>query len=263
MTDLALYILSLILLSFTPGNTKRSVVIVEKGSPGAFYDDCYYGMVREKMVDGKPKRLCKPARKDAGAWVRIETREEGARRLELAASAEGDAVAAVAGAWPEGERDLGRFVTSTWGWSGGYQKGMQEGNLRGPAFEGCVADLHPKTLRQFAPKELQGLTDAELFDRVTGDTYAELRLCMDIGLQAILNARTQAERRCKGRGPIELTTFAMYATGRYCTMPPPLDWADDARVRTLAKFRARKTTVFPDWYQPERDATHRLLGAAN
>lgn len=264
MSALSWYLLSLILNFFPPGKTDSSVVLSEQGAAGATWQSCYHGEIREKravFVDPKdPTRarqvkltmVCRQPAGTPGEWVRRETREEGAKRLEVVAQALADAAeqAPELDQWPEGPRDLGRAGVAVFGWSMGYHEGAEVGRLRGPAGEMSLADLLPATLRQFAPAELKHLSDAELAALVVGLDYDHVRLSFDIGFRVLLAARKTQRWRCKAwHRPEEQLAFAIYVSN-YCDVPPPLDWADDVRMHTLERARARKGTTFPDWYVP-------------
>lgn len=185
----------------------------------------------------------------------VETRQAAVARLAVVARAQTDSAEAFGDRWPGGARDLVRASTAKFYWSMGYRRDVQVGDKLGPAKEACLADLLPATLRQFARFETAGRSDDELRMLVTGLDYDSLRRCFDAGHAALVNARAHAARNCKS-WPVEMATFAVYASGRYC-VSPGRHWVEVKPYQTLLKLRGRTTTHFPDWVPPE------LTGAAD
>jgi hypothetical protein len=257
VSPLGLYVLSLLLWAFPPGRSQLSSVElacerraeVECAIEGARWDPCFRGWrVNRKGDEGR----CRVA--DAGSWVRDETREEGAARLELVAQAGADAAEHLGAAWDRGPADLARMLVSAGGWSTGFKERIQVGAVRGPAGELCFLDLRPDTLVKVLPYDLSKLRGEELAAAVTGREYSQVRRCFDAGALLLVRARREADRRCKGYPP-EFSTFALYATGGACftkgTAERP-DWLATPRYQWLGRFRARKHTTFPDWYTPPK-----------
>lgn len=198
-----------------------------------------------------------------GAWVRVESKEAAARRLEVAAQALADAAEHAGAGWKRGPQDLARVMLAASAWSTGLREDIQVGRMRGPAGEVCLVDVQIATLRQWLPYDLKDLPEAELLPRVAGRDYPTLRRCFDAGMVGSIRSAREAERRCskatipnplvKGARvplPFERALFAIYGTGSLCFTPAPLDWAEVRRFNTLERFRAQQHTVFPDWYRP-------------
>lgn len=286
MNSLALYVLSLILVSFPPGKSKFSLEPIPDclglptvactahpacpsghtkcGSadelfccPKPKWQPCFFGGWNWRGEEELDECRAYAAGSVEGAWVRYETRMGGARRMEVVARAIADVAAARGKEWPTGQDDLARALVSAFGWSTAFREDIQVGRTRGPGGEVCLADLQVKTIRKFvADPELLKLKDNELALKLIGRDYESLRLCTDTGASALLGARSAASWMCKkARNPgnkfrsWEENTFAVYSSGTSCFTPPP-SWKEARRYGTLLKFRATKTTKFPSWYQP-------------
>jgi hypothetical protein len=215
--------------------------------------------------------LCSPPRWEPrwepftgeGAWVRIESKEAAAKRLEVASQALADAAEHAGASWKRGPQDLARVMLAASAWSTGLREDIQVGRMRGPAGEVCLVDVQIKTLRAWLPYDLKDLPESELLPKSAGRDYASLRRCFDAGMVGIIRSGRAAATKCdratipdplvKSRRiplPFERALFAIYGTGGLCFTPPPLDWAEVRRFNTLERFRAQKHTVFPDWYEP-------------
>jgi hypothetical protein len=200
-----------------------------------------------------PGILCAPPRFDTtlGAWVRVESRETGARRMEIVAEALADAALYAGASWKDGAVDLARALLAAGAWSTGLREDIQTGRKRGPAGEVCLMDIQPASLRSAVPWDLAKLPDEELAQKVVGLGYPELRRCFDAGAVLLVRARRWAEQRCR-EWPNDYATFAAYGTGTSCnTLGRFGDYAQ-LRARSYRKFRATNMTVFPSWYQPTR-----------
>jgi hypothetical protein len=247
MTPLASYVLSLALSTFSPGTKVHSLEPLPDCGVSETSPTCPLEPVCEE-----PTILCAPPRWEPklGAWVRIESRETGARRLEVVAQALADAAHHQGAAWHAGPQDLARAMLAASGWSTGLREDIQVGRTRGPAGEVCLMDLQIPTLRSLVPFDLSRLPDEELAQKVVGREYPELRRCFDAGALLLVRARREAERRCKG-SPMDYATFALYATGSECNTRrgPKGDWLAGPRLASLQKWRGRKATIFPDWYR--------------
>jgi hypothetical protein len=256
VTPLAAYVLSLALADFTPGRSALSTEIVDcppdaaaacSSDPPARWEPCYEGGWRTLKDDA-----CRPyaGATVRGAWVRNESREAGARRLEVVSQALADAAQHYGAAWQPGPKDLARAMLSAGAWSTGLKEAIQVGRVRGPSGEVCLMDLLPSSLRVAVPWDLARLPEAELVKLVVGRDYDSQRRCFEAGALLLVRSRREAERRCHGH-PLDFSTFALYATGGACvttgTKERP-DWLATPRWQSLGKFRARKQTVFPDWY---------------
>ncbi len=249
MTALATYVLSLALATFVPGTKVHSLERLPACGPFEAKPTCTIEPVCEE-----PSILCAPPRWESSmrAWVRVESREAGARRLEVVAQALADAAQHQGAAWHAGPQDLARAMLAASGWSTGLREDIQVGRKRGPAGEVCLMDLQIPTLRSLVPWDLSRLPSEELAQKVVGLEYPELRRCFDAGALLLVRARREAERRCKGN-PMDYATFAIYATGSECNTRrgPKGDWLAGPRLASLLKWRQRKETVFPDWYKPD------------
>lgn len=263
MTSLGLYVLSLELATFTPGRKASSVERLPECGEDPKHAECAVapicprdmtacGSAPVESSDG-PQCCALPRWLDGVGWVRTESRDVGAKRLELVAQALADAAQHMGAAWQNGPADLARAMLSAGGWSNGLSEGVQVGRVRGPAGEVCFMDLQIPTLRTLVPWEHSRLPAEELAQTVLGLDYAPVRRCFDAGALLLVRARREAEKRCKGY-PIDYATFALYATGSDCsTNNGPTkggDWLAGPRTASLGKWRARKATYFPDWYRP-------------
>lgn len=262
MTPLAAYVLSLALATFPPGTSALSTEALDCAPDasascafeGARWEPCYEGGWRTLKDD-----TCRPYEGATvrGAWVRDESQEAGARRLELVAQAMADAAQHYGAGWQHGPKDLARAMLAAGGWSTGLKEGIQVGRVRGPAGEVCLMDLLPSTLQAVLPWDLARLPPEQRVKLVVGSDYDSQRRCFDAGALLLVRARREAERRCKGT-PTDFATFALYATGGSCvttgTKDRP-DWLATPRFESLGKFRARKQTYFPDWYAPSGGAS--------
>jgi hypothetical protein len=252
MTSLASYILSLALSTFTPGSKVHSLERLPECGLSETSPTCPLEPVCEE-----PTILCAAPRWEPkiGAWVRVESREAGARRLEVVAQALADAAQHQGASWHQGPQDLARAMLAAGGWSTGLREDIQVGRTRGPAGEVCLMDLQIPTLRRLVPYDLSELPAEELAQKVVGLEYPELRRCFDAGALLLIRARREAERRCKGT-PMDYATFAIYATGSECNTRRGAkgDWLAGPRLASLQKWRGRKATIFPDWYRssPQR-----------
>ena len=267
MTPIAKYILSLALATFPPG---RSSISLEKvpdcGSdpkvPACMVDMvCPDGMKACAMPKDEGEQCCSPLKwVDGVGWARTETREAGARRLEVAMQALADAAEHHGAGWGPGPKDLARAMLAAAGWSTGLKEGIQTGRVRGPAGEVCLMDLQLPTLRTLVPWDLARLPNEELAQKVVGVEYPEARRCFDAGALLLVRVRREAERRCKGH-PLDYATFALYATGDRCTtaMMPYRDkktaelkhgdWLAGPRTTSLLKWRATPVVAWPNWYE--------------
>lgn len=261
MTSLAAYALSLILYGFPPGYSPASLELLpqcgaeQQAPPCDVRPVCPSTMTACGSIDGGAPCCAIPFWFEGLGWVRTETREAGAKRLEVVAQAIADASLFHGSGWREGPRDLVRAVISAGGWGMGFREDVQTGRTRGKAGEVCLMDLMPRTLRMLTPYgEQKGKTDAELAAATVGRDYDSQRRCFDAGALLMVRVRREAERRCKGY-QIDYATFALYATGTDCSTnhgPPKGDWLAQPRYDSIRKFRARKHTVFPAWYSPPK-----------
>lgn len=277
MSDLASYILSLALL-LGPGKKVHSLELrPDCGSdPKAptcelkpvcdqptilcappQWESCFWGWKQtfplkkdEKtgnMVETKPP-VCHPWRDEPGAWVQIESRDVAAQRFVVISQAIADAAEAVGAEWPEGTRDFARAELVQSYWSTGLREDIERGRTRGPGGEVCLMDMKPDTLRKNAP-ELASLPNEDMIAQVIGLEYPELRRCYEAGGRALLSARRARRWTCPNRDPL-LATFALYHTGSECTSRA-LGWKwcpECKRFDSMNHFRARKYTLFPDWF---------------
>lgn len=197
--------------------------------------------------------LCAPPHYDnaLGAWVRIESRETGARRLEVVAEALADAASYAGAGWKDGPTDLARAMLAASAWSTGLREDIQTGRKRGPAGEVCLMDIQPATLRSAVPWDLARLDTDTLIHKVVGLEYAELRRCFDAGAVLIVRARRWAEQHCHD-WPLDYATFSAYGTGSSCSTVGRLGDYASLRARSYRKFRATHFTTFPAWYHPSR-----------
>lgn len=197
--------------------------------------------------------LCAPPHFDAtlGAWVRIESRETGARRLEVVAEALADAALYAGASWKDGPIDLARAMLAASAWSTGLREDIQTGRKRGPAGEVCLMDIQPQSLRTAVPWDLARLDKEALAQKVVGLEYPELRRCFDAGAVLLVRARRWADQHCH-EWPNDYSTFSAYGTGSSCnTLGRFGDYAQ-LRARSYRKFRATNMTVFPSWFHPTR-----------
>jgi hypothetical protein len=245
VTSLAAYILSLALASFPPGNKVHSRERLPECGVDPLSPSCEL-----TPVCSEASILCAAPRWDdqLKAWVRVESREAGARRFEVMAQALADAAMYARGSWREGPTDLARAMLAASGWSTGLREDIQVGHTRGPAGEVCLMDLQPGVLRTAVPWDLAQLEDEELAQKVVGLEYPQLRRCFDAGAVMIVRGRRWSEANCKG-WPSDYAMFSAYGMGASChTLGRFGDYAR-FRARTFQKFRATRHTVFPDWYR--------------
>jgi hypothetical protein len=264
LTPLAKYILGLALSTFPPG---RSSISLEK-VPDCGNDPkvascmvdmvCPDGMTACAAPTDEGAQCCSPLKwVDGLGWARTETRETGARRLEVVSQALADAAEHYGAGWAPGPKDLARAMLAAAGWSTGLKEGIQTGRVRGPAGEVCLMDMQIPTLRALVPWELSRLPAEELAQKVIGTEYPETRRCFDAGALLLVRVRREAERRCNGY-PIDYATFALYATGSQCTTGNMLkpdgsrgDWLAGPRASSLVRWRATTAAAWPTWYQGE------------
>lgn len=195
--------------------------------------------------------LCAPPHFEnaLGAWVRVESRETGARRLEVVSEALADAALYAGATWKDGPIDLARALLAASAWSTGLREDIQTGRKRGPAGEVCLMDIQPASLRSAVPWDLARLETDALIHKVIGLGYPELRRCFDAGAVLLVRARRWAEQHCH-EWPLDYSTFSAYGTGSSCTTVGRLGDYANLRARSYRKFRATRMTVFPDWYHP-------------
>lgn len=263
MSPLALYVLSLLLVSFPLGRSALSLEPLPQCGQDPKTLACEVAPVCPRTMTECPpvgseaalECACTIPRWLEGAgWVRTETRDAGVKRYELVSQALADAAEHMGAGWPEGSIDLARAMISTGGLSMGFKERIQIGAKRGPAGELCFMDLMPSTLVKVLPYEHHRARGEELAALVTGTDYTPIRRCFDAGALLLVRTRRLAERQCKGH-PVEYSTFALYATGGSCvtlgTKERP-DHLATPRFEMIRRFRARKHTIFPDWYTPPK-----------
>ncbi len=206
-------------------------------------------------VCDEPSVLCAAPHYDAslGAWVRVESRETGAKRLEVVAEALADAALYASASWKEGPTDLARAMLAASAWSTGLREDIQTGRKRGPAGEVCLMDIQPQVLRTAVPWDLARLAPEELAQKVVGLRYPELRRCFDAGAVLIARARRWSEQHCRD-WPSDYSIFAAYGTGISCSTVDLFGDYARLRARSYRRFRATRMTVFPAWYHPSRHA---------
>ncbi len=266
MSPLALYALSLALSKFPPGKSDHSAIAMPECGSDPKSATCSL----ERRCEDVEDPVCNPPRFEPcwygyrlnregapcvhtgnpGAWVRTETREEGAERLTVTMQALADAATFYGGNWPGGAVDLSRALLSAGGWSTGLKRQIQTGQLRGPGGEVCLMDIQPKTLRSVVPFELARLPQEELAQKVVGLHYDENRRCFEAGALLLVRARRWAESRCKSpASQLPYAFFSAYGTGNSCHTIGL--FGDYARLRegTYLSFRARKHTIFPEWFK--------------
>lgn len=200
-----------------------------------------------------PSALCAPPRYEPklGAWARVESREAGARRLEVVSEALADAALYAGASWKGGPVDLARAMLAASGWSTGLREDIQTGRKRGRAGEVCLMDIKPDILRTAVPWDLARLDKEALVQKVVGLEYPELRRCFDAGAVLLVRAHRWAEEHCK-QWPGDYATYSAYATGSRCdTVGLYGDYAAP-RARSYRKFQATRATVFPSWFHPSR-----------
>jgi hypothetical protein len=112
LSALASYILSLALASFPPGTKVHSLEVVPSCGTDAENPTCTLAPVCDEA-----SVLCAPPHYDAaiGAWVRIESRESGAKRFEVVAEALADAATYAGASWKDGPVDLARAMLAASG----------------------------------------------------------------------------------------------------------------------------------------------------
>ena len=250
LSALASYVLSLALASFPPGTKVHSLETL----PACGTDPDAPRCELVPVCDG-PGILCSAPHYDTGlgAWVRIESRDTGARRLEVVAEALADAALYAGASWKDGPVDLARAMLSAGAWSTGLREDIQTGRKRGPAGEVCLMDIQPESLRTAVPWDLAKLEKEALVQKVVGLGYPELRRCFDAGAVLLVRARRWAETHCH-EWPNDYATFSAYGTGSSCTTLGRFGDYAQLRARSYRKFRATNMTVFPDWYRPTRSS---------
>jgi len=248
LSALSSYILSLALASFPPGVTVHSLEKLPACGTDPKTPTCELAPVCDAA-----SVLCAPPRYEPAldAWVRAESREAGARRLEVVADALADAALYAGASWREGPVDLARAMLAASGWSTGLREDIQTGRKRGRAGEVCLMDILPESLRSAVPWDLAGLEKEALVQKVVGLEYPELRRCFDAGAVLLVRAHRWAEEHCK-KWPVDYATYSAYATGSRCeTIGLYGDYAE-LRAHSYRKFRATHATVFPEWFHPSR-----------
>lgn len=248
LSALSSYILSLALASFPPGVTVHSLEKLPDCGTDPSTPACELAPVCDSA-----SILCKPPRYEPalGAWVRAESREAGARRLEVVSEALADAALYAGASWREGPVDLARAMLAASGWSTGLREDIETGRKRGRAGEVCLMDILPDSLRKAVPWDLAGLEKEALVQKVVGVEYPELRRCFDAGAVLLVRAHHWAENHCR-KWPSDYATFSAYATGSRCeTIGLYGDYAE-LRANTYRKFKATQATVFPSWFHPSR-----------
>jgi len=273
MTPLASYVLSLALTHFAPGQSGQSLVEVpgcgtdpahptcklERLCPNASdatcnppkFVKCFHGWRVARHRKGQPEPTCHPTTSAApGAFARLETRDEGAKRFEVIAEAIADVAEEHAKEWPLGAADLARAMLSASGWSTGLHERIETGELRGPAGEVCLTDMQLPTLRTVVPPELARLSDDDLVKAVVGTDYEHLVHCYDAGATLLVRTRKYASTHCR-QYPLSYSMFAVYAMGASCTTAGKFGDLAGFRDRSYRAFQATPQTVFPKWYTPE------------
>jgi hypothetical protein len=238
--------LSLALASFPPGTKMHSLERMPACGTDPNAPTCELAPVCDD-----PSILCAPPHYEPAlsAWVRIESRETGARRLEVVSEALADAALYAGASWKDGPIDLARAMLAASAWSTGLREDIQTGRKRGPAGEVCLMDIQPQSLRSAVPWDLAKLDTDTLIQKVVGLGYPELRRCFDAGAVLLVRARRWAEQHCH-EWPGDYATFSAYGTGSSCTTLGRFGDYAELRARSYRKFRATRMTVFPPWYHP-------------
>jgi hypothetical protein len=271
MTPLASYVLSLALMAAPPGKSSFSLVelpacgsdpeaptcsvaricedVKNPACAAPHYEPCFHGFWLNRIGKHEKHTCHKDPGVPAGAWVRLETRDEGATRYEPIAQAIADSAVAHGSEWGGDARDLARAMLAASIWSTGLKEGIETGRVRGPGGETCLADVQIPVLRTAVPPDLARLSDAALADSVAGTDYASLRRCFDAGMALIIRAHKWAEHRCHG-WPLDYATFSAYGTGARCDTVGLFGDYAKLRASTYRKFQATSGTVFPSWYTP-------------
>ncbi len=248
LSALSSYILSLALASFPPGVSVHSLEKLPECGTGPSTPTCELAPVCDSA-----SVLCKPPRYEpaVGAWVRAESRETGARRLEVVAEALADAALYAGASWREGPAHPARAMPAASGWRTGLREDIETGRKRGRAGEVCLMDILPDSLRAAVPWDLARLDKEALIQKVVGVEYPELRRCFDAGAVLLVRAHHWAENHCR-KWPTDYATFSAYATGTRCeTIGLYGDYAE-LRANTYRKYKATQATVFPSWFHPSQ-----------
>jgi hypothetical protein len=246
VSALANYILSLALTGFPPGAKIHSLEPMPECGTDPKQPTCELAPVCDEV-----SLLCAAPRfePEMNAWVRVESRDAGARRLEVVAKALADAALYAGAGWRDGPVDLARAMLAASGWSTGLREDIQVGRTRGRAGEVCLMDIQPTVLRSAVPWDLSQLEEEALVQKVVGLEYPELRRCFDAGAVLLLRARRWSREHCES-WPEDYAFFSAY--GPSCHTLGRLGDYARLRARTYQKFRATRMTVFPEWYRPSK-----------
>jgi len=265
LSPLSRYFYGLLVNSTKPGGSVYSMQLL----PGCGSDPSTPAC-EVKPVCALSSPLCAPPRWSAsrGGWVRSETRERAAERLETASRAlvrastyltrcRDQCGRVVEGCspvrWPEGPRSLACALYGSSIWESGYREDIMVGAAplgRGADGEGCVMQIMPQYARLYAgwlsDEDRKQLSDEEVIQQLLGTDQRSLERCYEVGARMLARFRSAARYRCPHTRWV-YSMYAMYGTGGSCaprTKSQPVELTADGRVDLTNRVKGAKPK---DW----------------
>lgn len=203
------------------------------------------------------------------AWVRVETRETAAKRIEslldhMVAALQfqkncKDSTGAVVEdcepiAWNGDVKSLIAAAASATYWESGLREDIQYGyppKGRGPAGEGCVMQVMPSQARSFSywlsPEQKKAMSDEEIVQQMLGGSDEAMTRCFTVGARILARMAGHARHQCKGPNQV-YAMFSLYGTGSKCSSVGVMDDFAQKRERTYFKILDKKRQeLIPDW----------------
>jgi len=230
LSPLAKYFLAAMLAKGTAGSSVYSMEPMPECGANPKVPVCQIERVCESQSP-----LCAPPRwsKSRSAWVKCETREAAAARMERAAYAltrasvwltrckdgDGNVVEECKAVnWPQGPRSLGTAALSSSVWESGYREDIMGGYApagRGTQGEACVMQVMPEYIAQYADWEPAGdpeeMTSEDWAQEILGDDVESLERCYRVGMRMLVRFGRSARHKCRG-APIH-GMYAFYGNG--------------------------------------------------
>jgi len=193
--------------------------------------------------------------KARGAWVKVETRDTAAKRMERAAYALTRAAVWLTRCkdgtgsvvedckkvnWHTGPRTLGGAALSSSTWESGYREDIMHGYApagRGADGEACVMQVMPQYIKTYADwtpaKPREEMTTEDWAQEILGDDVVSLERCYRVGMRMLVRMHNTARRKCPTS-----TIYGMYAMygngGGHCR----------GKTATLGDYAAKRSKTY-------------------
>lgn len=262
MSPLAKYLFMFLINHTGPGKSVYSMELMPECGTDQEMPTCATVPV---CISSSP--LCSAPRWSAfrGGWVKVETKEEAAKRYLNAAEALADTAVYLTRCidesgnvqedctpiyWPEGPRSAACAILSSSIWESGYREDIMTGAPpagRGSQGEACLMQVMPQYIADNASwlssEQKKGLSQDEVVQMVLGTDKPSLSRCYEVGGRLLSRFR-RATRTCGGHSWV-YAMYSGYGTGGRCREST---WSQD-RERTYKTCMARwpDGEKLPDW----------------